>query len=172
MKHSAFAILTSVVLLSALPLGCSDNTPLDPTTSYLRSDGPDGMPLPVTRPFLGHWETTFANFDPVGGTIEITGNGPATHLGLSTFFTVQPLFPGVPFDAVLTAANGDELHYVAIGDPGEVPPPDPFSFSGTLVFVPGGTGRFANATGSATFEGTASLVTMTGEVTYTGSITF
>jgi hypothetical protein len=123
----------------------------------------------VERPFGGHWQTTFDNFDPVEGTIEIHGIGFATYLGRSTFDTVQPLAPYVEFPATLNAANGDELHYTAIGyPPGDG---DPFTFSGTLWFT-GGTGRFSNATGSADYEGTASLVTMTGEVTYKGTIVF
>ena len=70
------------------------------------------------------------------------------------------------------ASAGDELHYTAIGDPPGPPGPDgTFAFSGNFE-VTGGTGRFTNATGSATFRGTANLGTMTGQVTYIGHITF
>jgi hypothetical protein len=125
---------------------------------------------------LAHYETSLSNFippdPPFPGSIEIHGIGFGTHVGRSYFDTVQPILPGIPFPAVIHAANGDELHYLAVGDPSGPPGPDgTFAFSGTFD-VTGGTGRFANATGSATFQGTANLNTMTGEVTYIGQITF
>jgi hypothetical protein len=176
MKRLAYLIAFSSLLLMA----CSDGVPLEPAASSSESSTLNGVPRAVTRPFLAHYETSFSNLippdptqtPPFPGSIDIHGIGFGTHIGASTFDTVQPLLPLIHFESTLNAANGDELYLLAIGDPPTDPPgTDPFSFSGSFEFT-GGTGRFAGATGSATFQGTASLGTMTGQVTYIGHITF
>ena len=100
-------------------------------------------------------------------------NSTLTHLGLVTLVQHQCVvatalqFPGGPpasgwievQDATITAANGDTLTFT--GDPvafatfepeGIGPGPLPIGFAGTLD-ITGGTGRFASADGSASFEG-------------------
>ncbi|MEO5814600.1 MAG: hypothetical protein ABIT20_04900 [Gemmatimonadaceae bacterium] len=68
------------------------------------------------------------------------------------------------------APNGDVLRLVSVGTstssgPGLV------HFVATLTFV-GGTGRFANATGQARGEGTATLATGTTQMTLDGAIAY
>jgi hypothetical protein len=90
---------------------------------------------------------------------ELPGEGQATHLGLSTFYSdAVACFATLTQsgDMLFTAANGDELHG---------------SFEGSLDFyAPGyvrfwgsysitdGTGRFEGVTGTGSYEGTAELV--------------
>lgn len=104
-------------------------------------------------------------------------NSTLTHLGLVTLVQHQCVVAdpneiqlpwGVPgagliqvLDATLTAANGDTLTFTTPAVPFEayapagVDPdagPLPIKFKGTLD-IAGGTGRFASAEGSASFEG-------------------
>jgi len=126
------------------------------------ADGrPDG------RPFHGSFAVTFAttlNTDAVsycGGpvlarTIEAHGNGSST-LGTMAFSLIKGGGGGA-FHGCLTliAANGDVLEATYIGGAG---PANVRGFApgfGTLTFT-GGTGKFANATGSATFTSVNSV---------------
>ena len=95
--------------------------------------------------------------DPEHVFVTTIGAGQATHLGKFTF--VSPHLSGlVDFsivgDQIFTAANGDELHATLAGNL------QPFVDQTGHVFlvgdvdgtIEGGTGRFANATGSFTFS--------------------
>ena len=69
-----------------------------------------------------------------------------------------------------SAANGDELYTRWDGQ--VISPPGPEAvFVGPETYL-GGTGRFANASGSSWLEGTASVITSTGAYTTKGSITY
>lgn len=153
----------------------------------------------VERPLSGRCETTFtflsdgapacAIFEPLPSAfIEIAGECQVSHLGRTQLLAVQqvlfllddagqpvlvdgqPVFRALRNCATLTAANGDQLHHTTSGDitaagPGEV------TFAGTIAFV-GGTGRFTEASGAAIFEGSASMVTSTGEFSMTGTLVY
>lgn len=92
-------------------------------------------------------------FDPVTGILsyDIPGEGQVTHMGNSTFESVAYfyLYGPYPWSAVcigtLTAANGDRLNLymegTAVSGAGE----------GAWETVDGGTGRFADVTGSGTY---------------------
>ena len=114
---------------------------------------------------------------PVDGGFLVTtvGGGNLTHLGKFAF--VSPHFSGFDFSVVgeqiLTAANGDTV--VGTFDSQLQPTPDGRFLSGEIeVTIVGGTGRFANATGSykfsiifefATFK---SIATIDGTIDYAG----
>jgi hypothetical protein len=91
---------------------------------------------------------TLISLEPFSLHIEAAGAG--THLGtaaLSSNTTWTPVPGGVWFSGVgtITAANGDEIHYVAYG----------WSYPGAAdgdYQITGGTGRFAGATGSGSFD--------------------
>ncbi len=87
---------------------------------------------------------------------DFVGEGNATHLGLYsevgyvTFLpTSNPTVLQVDGWAVYTAANGDELRATIAGEldglTGVV--------TATITYVPGGTGRFENVSGSSSLEG-------------------
>jgi hypothetical protein len=71
-------------------------------------------------------------------------------------------------DFTVTYRNGDELHYTSAG----IAIPDAMGnsdFSGDYTII-GGTGRFANATGSGTYAGRFDAATNTGRWTMDGVI--
>ena len=97
---------------------------------------------------------------PVNGvlTFAIPGQGRATHLGESTWYTDSRVDTNqVPFlqtgDMELTAANGDHLFgtYAGLGEPTGA---TSVRFWGNFT-ITGGTGRFEDATATGTYNGTA-----------------
>jgi hypothetical protein len=141
-----------------------------------------GTAVSNPRPFSAHLLTTFTPpvpgslgcFDPPTGLFTILGDGQATHLGrcaLVATSEIEFLGAGQCVDAVLTAANGDELR-LHIDDVATPPDPDGnLSFTGTW-YVTGGSGRFDDAEGGGSTEGTANLFAGTGEVFMSGSISY
>ena len=103
-----------------------------------------------TLPFAGTANGAVTSFVPGPGGIAITvsAQGNATQLGLLTreeHLLLDPVTMTFSGTIEFTAANGDRLSGVLEG--GFV---SPTSASGTYFFD-GGTGRFANTTGSAEF---------------------
>ncbi len=118
-------------------------------------------------PFRGSFDTVVEltlNFPMLNA--HITGQGIATHLGLTTFETTDQAVNVLNNEGTatyyFTAANGDqivvEFHFTA------PPTPTGVALSDTWE-ITGGTGRFANASGSGTTEGWA---TVTGPTTAVG----
>lgn len=124
-----------------------------------------------SKPFKGHvtatWDNVFRALPPELGGIppaNFTGGGPVTHMGnttqVGTLILLLPiaenLFPGYG-DVTITASNGDQVQFTFVGllnaATGEG--------NGTFIFT-GGTGRFANATGSGTFSALIDLANPTG----------
>ena len=118
------------------------------------------------RPFGGSCNTVFA-FTGVGAA-EYQGTCHLHHIGLTHVVATQIIIPNpdgtllITQVHVYTAANGDELFANAVAI-GTFTTPTSVSFSGTETYV-GGTGRFANASGSATLNGTADFTSATGGV--------
>jgi hypothetical protein len=72
---------------------------------------------------------------------------------------------------VLVAANGDELHWSYAGT-GSLPDTDgDTAITGSFV-ISGGTGRFDDATGEGTIEGTVRTSTGLVSVTYQGTVSY
>jgi hypothetical protein len=108
--------------------------------------------------------------------IRITGECRLTHLGLTSIDAVQqlifqldangqpvivngqPIITELRNCSTLTAANGDQLRHTSTGTVMTGSTSPEFVFEGTID-ITGGTGRFENATGAATFVGTAGLTT-------------
>lgn len=107
----------------------------------LRADG-DSQP----RPFRGTAAGVVTGMVPPNGLV-IESTGTATHLGRFTREERLFLNPDGSFSGtiVFTAANGDELWVEFEGAF-----TSPTTAVGTYTFT-GGTGRFADATGEATF---------------------
>lgn len=137
--------------------------------------GADGGQVPFSASFSG----TIAFTSP--STTHHVGSGQATHMGNATDdgeVVLSPLdnagcYPNFNTET-LTAANGDQLvlqwhdRACPIG-------PTSFHSNGDWVVV-GGTGRFADATGSGTFAGEADfgpgLSPGTFNLTFTGTISY
>jgi len=126
-------------------------------------------------PFKGNY-TTVAQFLKGPAVQKITGTGQATHLGQSVFVanaTVN-LTPPPPFaiagTAVFTAANGDQFY---TRFPGTSTPTGPGTSRGVLNHViTGGTGRFADATGSFTGIALVNNASPTNTVSFEGRISY
>ena len=93
-----------------------------------------------------------------GFTAITSAKGPASHLGLSSWYSEHCLENGSDIAGgvlVLTAANGDEVHATYTGKAGGFPPETggPIAVTGNIVFA-GGTGRFKNASGTAELSAT------------------
>ena len=192
-----FAVF-AVILVSCSersPVAPTDDRAVQPPSRQLQSSS-----NPVDRPIKGDCTTTitFIDANEAGACavfqqvpsafIAIGGRCTASHFGRTTVNAVQQLVfqldaSGQPVlvggqpvviqlrnCSTLTAANGDELVHTTIGD---VMPAGParVAFSGSMTFV-GGTGRFSAASGSATFNGTASLATNTGEFSFEGTVVY
>ena len=154
--------------------------------------------LSIALVLAGIWGTVMAghdrpirarlmtSFDPGGiGTIpplgcfadglafEIEAGGLVTHLGRSTLTAVSEVFfpTGEQCgEAVVTAANGDELWFDFEGG-SATDPTGQITFSGNWA-ITGGTGRFADAEGGGTYAGSANAASGQGEWFLEGAIDY
>jgi len=180
--HRAAPLRRACSLAAALALvACSPDgsrNPLAPTAPALpvgsgatARAGANGLALP----FHGTLETSHSSrLDPETNTtlIHVEGTGTATHLGRFTLVT-DVTFAGTEGAErmTLTAANGDIIFATGTG---QVVPSEDGTTVNTVesLTITGGTGRFADATGSfilrqldvapthsssASFKGTISL---------------
>jgi hypothetical protein len=126
-------------------------------------------------PFKGNY-TTVAQFLKGPAVQKITGTGQATHLGQSVFvanatvnLTTPPPF-AIAGTAVFTAANGDQFYTRFTGTS---TPTGPGTSRGVINHViTGGTGRFADATGSFTGIALVNTANPTNTVSYEGRISY
>jgi hypothetical protein len=84
--------------------------------------------------------------------------------------TVTATGPIVTGSVTYTAANGDQL-FVSYNQTGTPPVNGVVTFSGTETVI-GGTGRFADASGSLAREGSFAIFTQTGEFETSGTLTY
>ena len=136
-----------------------------------------GKPAAPSRPLDASCQTMFALTSPV--SIHIEGTCHYSHLGLTTSVAEQIImvFPDgtlhISNMAVYTAANGDKLYSTFAGT-GVFTATGGVSFSGTETYD-GGTGRFADASGSSTLVGSAeftSISTGIGQYSAKGTISY
>jgi len=161
--NAAVSVIVAALLLGA----CAGDTVTG--ASELASARSTQNKVAVDRPFTGDC-TLFSEglvfTGPASATQVITGTCNLTHLGRSSIvihenidFTVSA-YSSV---AIITAANGDELHatFVGIATPGATG----LSLAGSMN-VTGGTGRFANAGGSSSQSGFVPYDPTAGAATY------
>jgi len=137
-------------------------------TSASFSSKPVSSAMSVERPWRGECDVAAQFISEF--TLRISGSCQLAHIGRASVVEYQTITPGpsgiaYTNTAVYTSADGDELNTTNIGV--AIPNADGLSLSGTETAV-GGTGRFANATGSATLLG---AVRFTGPSTTVGSYT-
>lgn len=117
-----------------------------------------------------------------GPTINLTVNGlgNATHMGNTTLLVNETISTTtIPWTAhanvILTAANGDELHfdYDSVIDPSGMAPGGNFDLIVVgLCTITGGTGRFEDASGNLIYNGIFNVATSTGKATFIGDIMY
>jgi hypothetical protein len=163
-------LLLFIPLLASLA-GCADNTaqaPAAPTAvlSSVSAASAGGLSSGTAAAKQSTPEVPFSGvvtgevaFDKnpldcgAGFTAITAAKGPASHLGLTSWYSEHCLVNGseiVGVVLVLTAANGDEVYGTYTGRAGGFPPQigGAIAVTGTIVFS-GGTGRFEHASGSA-----------------------
>ncbi len=162
------------MLVALTYTACSDagQNPTDPfAASSLGISAVKGV---VSRPAGGRCTTVIEIVPTRPGAVfslQMTGECILKHLGRTTIVISQDIFPDCSArnSTTHTAANGDLLYSTWYSAPGENSFIGGFAvFTGIETYV-GGTGRFADATGSSRVDGTARLDFATGE--YTGQYT-
>jgi hypothetical protein len=117
--------------------------------------------------------TRTATTDPCLFLVTISGEGQATYLGNFTWQSTHTLnVCTTPFTVsggslTLTAADGDQLSGTYTGTSQVIPPVIAFHITITIT---GGTGRFANTTGTIEATGQADTVTGAATATLAGTI--
>jgi hypothetical protein len=178
-------IYSLVIFAMVAVVGCMNENPVVTGTENSR---PEMIPPePKTVPFFAHEENTIlcgaATPDCQPGPDGIAhvifpGVIEGDHIGSGTIYTLSQVdFSCLPDSlcqtgqGVITAANGDELLWEFEGRGDFVGPgPGDVAFSGNFWFVPGGTGRFAGATGGGTYNGTADTIAGFGQFDLDGVI--
>ena len=170
--HELRAVLLTVVTCIAASTACAG----DASTIAATKTPVLARAVSASQPISGTCTTAFAPPTlpppPVIRQVDI-GLCQLSHLGRTTIYSIQDIDIAAgtqtSIEYTYTAANGDLLRAVNVGT--NVPNGPGVRFSATTTFV-GGTGRFANATGQASVEGTASFLTNTASYTVDGWIAY
>jgi hypothetical protein len=160
---------------------CSDESPV--AVGNLDGGDPALIPeAPKSAPFHVAWVTSAGDPPAVEClvpedwvSIGIFGEGDATHMGPTLMESIifgELVPPGDPGGqtgcAEITADNGDELYQVY--DEGTATFIFPILTGSGTWYWDGGTGRFASATGSGTYEFFFNGITQQGVLTVDGTI--
>lgn len=169
--HRAPSILLAGLFLS----GCAQlETPVAPEQNALANISP-ATAGPVSRPWVSRCDGIAVFTDPT--TLRITGTCNITHLGRTTVDATETVIPRPDglFDLnsvnTYTAANGDILYTTSAGLATLKPDFSGVTFSGVETAV-GGTGRFSNASGSATRIGSTRFSDNVGSYEHVGTLTY
>jgi hypothetical protein len=114
---------------------------------------------------VGGTSTSTTTIDLAAGTGAVVGSGQLSHFGAFTFtndissFTITGQAVSFTLTGVIVAANGDELHTVATGTGTMTATGTESTLVSTAV---GGTGRFADASGTTTTRITSVIVATDG----------
>jgi hypothetical protein len=160
--------------LCVFAAACGGEVPGAPTSPSSAIGGPavteakGGSELP----FRGTLQSTerVVSQDATSAVRHLDGTGNATHLGrftLTADFTVQLATSNATGTAIWTAANGDQI-FANVGGHGE------FVFPIVTITethtITGGTGRFANASGTIIIARSANIVTGVSSGSLSGTI--
>jgi hypothetical protein len=155
------------ILLTFALAGCSADSATNPLSPSFQMQ---------PTPFQGHCELAIQPATPVSpGVVHQLDLGDCilSHLGKSTMISdkIINFAAGTQVTQITyTAANGDIL-YANGGGTNQMVAPGVVAFQGTVTFE-GGTGRFADATGTATFSGSAHFATGRSQLTTSGTIAY
>ena len=167
-------LASSATVLVLTLAGCSADR-ITAEANLRGSPGSSSQSLSVERPWSGSCDVA-AEFTSET-TLRITGECQIAHIGRASVLAFQTIVPGASGieytnTTVYTAPNGDELHTTNVGV--ATPGAEGLSLNGTETAV-GGTGRFENASGSATLSGSIHFTTATttiGSYELAGRLTF
>ena len=178
MRRLSSALALSIVATTAcgeLPLTGPTKVPDQGTVTTAHATAP-------VRPYGGHCETTFVILPAQPGDppnlqrLHIDGICQLRHLGRTAVSAEQtvtfgPTGTAIAATIIYVAANGDRL-FSAFSGTGTLPDQNfMVTFTGTETFA-GGTGRFVSATGWASTSGSASLLTSTGQLDASGTLSY
>jgi hypothetical protein len=179
MTHGRIVILAATFLTLA---ACSQISPTTPTATTLTNRSAASAAVTINEvPFGGRCDTDITILQPLVGDppnllrLHIEYVCQLQHLGRTTAIAEQIVTFTGPATAIAsnttmyTAANGDQLFASWSGTSTNDGPA--VTFSGLELYV-GGTGRFADASGSSFISGTASFVTNTGQFTSEGTLSY
>jgi hypothetical protein len=168
-------------LLAITVAACSDSsvTAPSPDVEVSASKGGSGSQRSRTRHLHGRCGTTFTFTSPPGPAQQLHIDGtcvfaPIGPLTLSSEQTVVFNLDGsstITNTTTYTARNGDQLFATFLGEGSAPDDAGNVCFSGTETYS-GGTGRFADATGSAAVRGCASLPRQSGFFVTNGTIRY
>ncbi|MGI8599567.1 MAG: hypothetical protein ACR2KB_09940 [Chitinophagaceae bacterium] len=128
-------------------------------------------------PFKGSYTTSSVLMQPPPNLVhKVSGTGIASHLGKSTFEAISNVtvsFPP-PFTVsgtrTITAANGDQLFTTFTGT--STPRVNGMNGADLQETIIGGTGRFANASGSFTTKARNNFITSSFRADFDGYIKY
>lgn len=168
MKIVPFSGVIALASALVLALGCTkESTSAEDANDALELRGP-------TVPFHGEYTTypQAVSFENGILTLVIPGEGHATHLGNSQWFSnsqVDFIAAVQTGDMEFTAANGDKLfgHFEGTG----VTNPDGSLYGGGNYWITGGNGRFAGYTGSGVYNVTVNAQQDLGNLHFDGTLT-
>jgi hypothetical protein len=155
------------ILLAVTLAACSADSTTNPLSPSYQMQA---------TPFQGHCELAIQPATPVSpGVIHQLDLGDCilSHLGKATMISdkIINLAAGTQVTEITyTAANGDIL-YANGGGTNQMVAPGVVAFQGSVTFE-GGTGRFTDATGTATFSGVANFAAGRSQLTTSGSIVY
>jgi uncharacterized Zn-binding protein involved in type VI secretion len=159
--------LARPILLALLVSACAADAPADLLSPQLAK---------VATPFQGSCELVIQPSEPISpGVVRQIDIGDCriSHLGRATFISdkVIDFVAGTQsIQGTYIAANGDLLYANGSGT-SQFIAPGRVAFQGNVTFE-GGTGRFANASGTATMTGEADPVNARSSFTTTGTIMY
>jgi hypothetical protein len=158
---------TRPILLGLVLTACTADTPGDPLSPQLAM---------VPTPFQGSCELVIQPSEPISpGVVRQIDIGDCriSHLGHATFISdkiINFVAGTQTIQGTYIAANGDLLYANGSGT-SQLVAPGRVAFQGNVTFE-GGTGRFANASGTATMTGEADPANARSSFTTTGTISY
>jgi hypothetical protein len=169
------ALVLSAAMLTACDLTETVPTAPDPIASVLVAPAASGNPAAPTRPIEGECNLTFEILEVNPPILRQRDYGTCqlSHLGRTGFdgiLEINVVLGTQTGTRTFTAANGDEL-YATVAGTGAPIGPGLIGFSATFTFT-GGTGRFANASGTAQGNGVANQMTQTSTVRIEGHLSY
>jgi hypothetical protein len=170
------AIMRYVVFgLCVFAAACGSEVPAAPTSPSSAIGGDAVMEAKggSALPFKGQLQSTehVVSEDATGALRHLDGTGNATHLGrftLSADFTVIMATGNATGAATWTAANGDQIRVSVVGH-GDIVEFPIVTIVETHT-ITGGTGRFADASGTITIERSANILTGVSSGSLSGTI--
>src|SRR5262245_19412418 len=174
-SRSSRCRFTLLLFPFVLLAGCFSENIVGPKNESVPASNETAATEPAA--FVAHWESSLDVVPPfpppiLNFVIHATGHG--TMIGQSTFEGPSQVdvtqVPNVQTTSgTITTARGEQIFmgFVGVGTPADAN--GDVQFEGTFEFT-GGTGRFANVSGSGRYNGTANVIAQRGRFEWVGQI--